>query len=229
MPRRKNNKKKQPYKRRYYNNNRGSPWGNWVRRQAGTSSLWDIATSAAGSLITKFVNTEHKFFDYAPSALTPGTTGFVNALSLVPLGVAASEREGRQFRATSLYIRFVLRLAPAIVADAFRILLVQAKTDTVPVIGDILQSANTLAPRNLNEVRDYKVLSDKIYNLDAVKTQQIQSTLSLKLNHKVQFNTADTAGAATPEFGHLYLIAVGRENTLPTTMTYWSRLRYIDN
>lgn len=190
---------------------------------------WDLAKKAATGVVKAYVNTERKYFDVAPAAQLPGTTGFVNHLSAVPLGTGATERDGRQFKATNLFCRLVMTLDPSSVADAFRILIVMAKTDTAPAVTDVLTSSNTLAPRNLNEIRDYKVLSDKTYNLDAVKSQQIQTTLSIPMSHKIQFNAADTTGQATPEWGHIYMIAVGREDTYKTSILYWSRLRYIDN
>lgn len=213
-------------KRRSVRRPRGKP-------SAGGSSWWpvvaNIATMAAGALIKKYVNTERKYFDVAPSAQLPGTTGFVNQLTAVPLGTGASEREGRQFKATNLFIRLVMSLDANAPADAVRILVVQNRTDTAPAVTDVLTAANTLAPRNLNEVRDHKVLVDKTYNLDNLNTQQIQTTLNVRLGQKVQFATSDTAGQSTPEWGHLYLIAICRENTDKTSILYWSRLRYIDN
>lgn len=200
-----------------------------VKPKTWSGLAWDMAKRAATGIVKAYVNTEQKYFDVAPSVQTPGSTGIVNALSLIPLGTGAYERDGRQVKATNLYIRFVMTLASNSVADAFRIIIVQAKTDTAPAISDILVSSNTLAPRNLNEVRDYKVLADKTYNLDAVKSQQIQTVMSVPLNHKIQFNTADTNGQANPEWGNIYLLAVARDNTDLTSFLYWSRLRYIDN
>lgn len=223
--------RRRSYRRRGRGGFRKRPTQGWGSTlwQGAKSGAWYLAKLAAMRVIKNYVNTERKYFDVAPSALAPGTTGVVQPLSLIPLGAGASQRDGRQVKAVSLDIRFVVQLHPTAVADAFRLILVRAKTDIAPTLTDIIVSANTLAPRNLDEVRDYEVMKETILNMDHDKNSILQFSWHLNMASKLQFAAADTAGQANPEWGHFYIMMIARENTYQSDCLLWSRLRYIDN
>lgn len=225
MPRKTYKRKRRYNRRRYYG--RPSAWGKWIRKQPGTASLWDIATTAAGNLIKTYVNTEKKYLDTTFSQANLGTVGVAQCISLVPLGDGPSNREGRQVKMTSFTLkpRFTLTANQ----DTVRILVVQARTENTPNINSVLTSSSVLAFRNLNLVRDYRVIYDKTINLDADNLGQLQMNINRRYMSKLQFNISDTAGQANPTWGAIWVFAFGTETSNETSFTCATRIRYIDN
>jgi len=227
MPYKRKSFKRKTYKRRRYPRKSSGAWGRWVRKQPGTASLWDTATSAASHLIKMYVNTEHKYLDATFSTANLGTVGIAQCISNVPLGDGPSQREGRQVKLTGINLkpRFTLTAAQ----DTCRLIVVQARTENTPNINSVLTSSSVLAFRNLNLVRDYKVLYDKTYSFDADNMGLTQLNLNFKIMSKLQYNVTDTAGQANPVWGAIWVFALGTENTNETSFVCSSRIRYIDN
>lgn len=206
---------------------RATPWYN------KKYSVGDMAQQAYYGMkyVKSLLNTEQKFFDFVPGPQNVDTTGFVQPLSLVPMGPGAQQRDGRQFKATALHLKLLFELSPAQFRDIIRMVVVRARTDVPPTWALMYSATDTLSMRNLNNVRDYQVIHERIIDLDAGNDQSLQISCDLKLASKVQFAVADVAGNATPEWGNIYIMFLGRfaAGSNPSSVNYYSRLRYVDN
>lgn len=217
-------------KRRKVFRKRGRRYRSSVKPKTWSGLAWDMAKRAATGIVKAYVNTEQKYLDQAPSSsANMGTVGLTYSLSQIPLGDGPSNREGRQVKATSLTLKAVLALNASATSDVIRLIIVQCQTPTAATLTNVLVSANTIAPRNLNLVRDYKVIWDKTFSLDQAKNQIQQVNEYIPLNSKLQYNVSDTAGQSNSVWGEYFLLGIAREVTNESSVTFWSRLRYIDN
>lgn len=174
------------------------------------------------------LNTESKLFDVTAN-LDSNTTGYVSPSLCNPiLGDTSSERSGRQIKIVQLHLKFSHVMRGATTSDTARMIIVRTLEAAPPTVLSVLNTIDPESYRNLNNTRDIQVLYDKNYNMDTAGKTRITGQVNLKLAHKIVW---DIATPTTPDFGHIYVLFLGRiagaTNSIFTK--YSSRCRYVDN
>lgn len=187
---------------------------------------------------------ETGFVDLASAAYALDTTGSITLLATIPQGASVNQRVGKKVMLKSIQARgLISNNTTATINDvAFLIVYDKRPTGTLPVVTDILASANSNAFNNDANSGRFKILK----RCDAVLVGPATGTLAteqlteasaqsidfyLKLRGLMNvFKAAGTGAIGDIEEGALYLVTVGNQaagNTAATaTMAF--RTRYID-
>jgi len=96
----------------------------------------------------------------------------------------------------------------------------------------VLTAVDTLAPRNLENRKRFKILYDRCHSLNAVAEpgSHVTRRFYRRLRHPVTFNSGDAGSVADIVTGSLYLIVIGTVAPGATagSVTFSSRIRYLD-
>lgn len=152
---------------------------------------------------------ELKYFDrYAtPLSFIPQAGTLVTTAALVSSGDTNNDRTGNVINPTSLLTEFVVTYTTA---DPFRIIIFwdSQPNGAVPVLAstsnanslldDSIVAALWMAPRNMNSVQRFKILSDKTYQpytstSVSTPTNVMVCKERIKLSRKVHFNAANVS------------------------------------
>lgn len=212
------------YARRKFNRKRRSTA--WYNKKYSVSQIarkaWNTAKYVKG-----LINVEKKFFDVNQSGLISGATGTCYPLSQISQGDAYNNRDGNTVRAKSLLIRNEYAMSASSEYDFIRVLIFtdNQNSGTTPTVLDVLETANSNSPLNhLNGSRftihrDFKLALKKDLNATQTKTY-------INLNQHLKYSS----GTATDtREGNLYILFQPSDGTNPSSYSYNSRLRFIDN
>lgn len=194
--------------------------------KTGMSALKMASKAYTAAMAVKaLINVEFKHLD--TTSTTPvSTTPRVIHLTNVSSGDTTRSRDGMSIRAKSLHMRGSLQVDQAAAADRVRMLVVRAITDDIPTWDLLIDGSSNLdGHRDLNHTNQFKVLSDKTYNLAELRNPNQSITNHFKLDHHVTWDQL----ATTTRGGHLYLLHLGTEAVNTTAINLHCRLRYIDN
>lgn len=201
------------------------------------------AIELAGKALTvaiatkKLLNVEKKFHDYVTSANCL-TTGSLVLLNGIAQGDTASTRDGSQCKMVSSFQRVTLRKNAA--GDATQqvrvILLLDKQSDAgFPNVSDIVSLLSSssgqdasMSLMNLDNNYRFKIMKDKIYDLDAYHPQ-VHFDHYTKLQQKVRFS--GTGSSSTDiSYGGLYALFISSQATSNgPQFNIVSRIRYVDN
>lgn len=223
MPYPKNRRYRKYSRRSGYRKSRSvTPW------YARPSTYAMAATAVRGMwAIKKALNTESKFLDTSGTTYSVDTTPALVHLTNIIRGDNYNNRSGRQVKLTKLSGKLHLACSPVHGYDTVRICIVQLKQTAVPAVSDIFTANTVQSFRNLNNIRDIKMLYDKTLSLDTDNLTVKLQDINLNLNSKCQWQVGTDNG----EWGHLYMFVLGTYITAnnPSTMNYNFRVRYVDN
>lgn len=189
------------------------------------------------SKLKNLINVEFKFHDVNVVDQGMHTTGSVTYLNLVAGGDTDQTRDGNQFRMKSIQINGVIKLPDGdTVPDMVRVSLV---LDTEPdgSTMDLTKLYDTtgsvpyyLALRNLDERSRFVMLKDWKFGLNPNGRELIPFKFFRKLDIKTLFNST-TASVGNLKNNALCLVLTGAQASAstPSTMTFHSRIRYVDN
>lgn len=218
---------------RYYNKRRFKKrYRKRYPRKARSMSKADMAYSLARRAMYKanFVkgnlNVEYKFEDITSTAAQDDTPQ-LDQVFLVAQGDTASTRSGNSVKLKAMHVRMKVEINSSATNTIFRWMVIQWFEDSTPAPADIL--ANTSAVDsflNINQSRNYKVISSKIINLNQDKNPWVFYNKSFKLNTHVKYDGANTTDVTN---GGLYILTFSSEETNTPAYTYTIRTRYIDN
>jgi len=184
-----------------------------------------------------FSKGEWKYVDVTATSTMDNTTS-VNLLNGIAGGTTASTRIGTKVSIMSLEFRGYAYVTPATGVDQvqrFMIVRDGQTNATALTCAQVLQGSNVFAPRNLENRKRFKILMDKAYTLNA--TAEPGSRRFFKFYMKFRrpiivdynLNVAGTVGDIVTN--SIYFVALGTEaaGVGAGGMTYWSRIRYVDN
>lgn len=161
----------------------------------------------------------------------------------IPTGTGEKDRIGRQITVTKFFARFTMELPPktdeSLTADLVRVMLIMDRqvNGLQPVVLDVLETAGLYSFNNLANRYRFKVLSDKIYTLNAQCAAYDGSTFQSgrmhkqgritlpKLNCPMEFSSTAGTTAETRSCG--FWILTISENAV-TTIGLTGRWRFID-
>jgi hypothetical protein len=216
MPRR--YRRKKPARRR--------PKQPWYHRQYSATQLarkaWKAFKWVKGNL-----NTERKLLDTVSAANPCDTNGTITHVSNVLRGDNYNTRDGRQAKLKSIHWKGIFRIQGATNVDTVRYMIIQSKSDDVPVPTDVLTTVAPCSFRNIDNTRDIRVLSDNICTLDADRNSHSFRQLNIPFNGKIQWDK----NTDTPAYGHIYVFLLGTiaPGANATICDWECRLRFVDN
>lgn len=189
----------------------------------------DLAKQVKG-----LVNTEFKSINYPSGSDTPATTGTVDCLTLVAQGDTAITRNGNSIKAKSLSFKARLSIHGTASSTVVRIMLILDKEfdQALPTLANILDSTDVKAHMNLDYAKRFKVLRNKIFIIERGAgdsgPQQLYYEDYIPLDLKIRYD-AGTAAAADAKENQLLLVMLSSEPTNTPTVSWSSRVRFIDN
>ena len=159
------------------------------------------------------------------------TYAFLNG---IPPGTEIDQRVGREVTMRSIQFQYVLRPLAGGVDQTARVLLVyDRQTNATALTADqVLHAVTTVAPRNLENKKRFKILYDCTHVLSppAVANTAVSRRFYRRLSHPVTFNSLGMGTIGDIITGSLYAIFIGTEDPGVTaaTVTFSSRVRYTD-
>jgi len=170
-----------------------------------------------------------KISDLAFGTLVTGTAAIASLLA-VPQGTNVTDRTGSSIRAVNLQINASFTASNTLIGrtDSInRILIVKDRQQaqaTTPAITDIINSASVIGLRNVYFLNRFQILHEQFIKVDTYNPSvQLKKTLSL--NHISSF----ASGLSTDITSNgIYLIYVSNNSINPPTMTWASRLNFLN-
>lgn len=221
MPKSKKSKK---YSRK---RRRTMPWYN----RPINYSVSDIATAAYNGVkyLKGMINSEKHYFDVTGSG-NVDTTGSVNLLTGVAQGDDVNNRNGNSILGKTIFLRVLLTRVAANTnpVNFCRILVVKdmENTGTDPAISDILASATTISPLNVDHTSRYQVLADRVVPLSANGREGSQHKFYIRVNDHVKYTGS---GGAAIYKNQIYMMLIGDQATNAPSWSSYSRFGFYDN
>lgn len=196
------------------------------RRSGG--GMWSLAKKAASKVVKYYLNPEYKFLE-ATNTVTPTNTGSVQPVSIITQGDQNTMRSGNEIKVTSILIRATLSRNTAATASKVRMILFSdvSSNGAVPALVDLLQTANQDSPVNRVNGTRFKILKDWSYILDADNPKK-NLYMFKKVQHHIHYLTTDNTNGSLGQ-GPIYLAFISDESTNAPTISYYSRMRFLDN
>lgn len=192
--------------------------------------------AAAGQLVKDvkmlkgLINVEFKYLDTVGNAKSMTTSGNIDQLLLVAQGDGGSSRDGNQIRAKSLELNFNVTQHSSATASQARVI-VGIQTDpegNPPAWTDLMISATTVAPRNLQNRHNFIILKDYVFPLAINGRRNAASQFYRRIDLKQLYNGTG-ASIGSLKQGGLFIAYLANEATNTPTLNYYSRVRYLDN
>jgi len=205
-------------------------------RKRSTRPTTSMAVSIAKKALRKVNQAEKKFKDSQLSDTGMPLNGSIFNLANIPRGQSANQRDGRETFIQSIQIRGFLRIASAVItATQVRVLLCGnvVANATLPIPADVLKSGvSVISHRNLDNTRQIRVYSDRVYRLNQDDNQLIQFKINKtwKNGYKQKYVIGATGGAFTDqEQGSLYLMFLSDELINVPQISMEARVRFTDS
>jgi len=167
------------------------------------------------------------------------TTGTLALLNGIARGDDINERTGREvtLRSIELHVR-CLATATTGLDQTHRVMLVYDRQTNAAALtfAQVLTATDTVAPRNLENRKRFKILMDRRVNLagNLAAAPQGGSECSFdfyrRLRHPMTFNSGDAGTVADITTGSIYILFVGTvaPGAGAGSVNYYSRCRYED-
>ena len=163
--------------------------------------------------LKSIVNVERQKLDTNVTAIgVTNTTPLVYPLNGLPVGDSEGSRTGNSILMKYVYSKTVVSIHPSATFSRVRFVIVQDTQqigDTQPALTDVYESVSTISLLNKATVGRFKILYDKLYDLDQNNPQIIVDKY-VPLNLHARYN--GTASTDIQKNG-LYLMLVSNEPT----------------
>lgn len=176
------------------------------------------------------INVEKKYSDITFNT-TVGTTPNVQTLNALAQGTSAITRTGQSVKFVSNFIRFYITQNGAATTTQVRLIMFMdrqpnsAGPGTTSLLAD---STNILSPLQIGNSKRFRVMFDRLIRLDTNKLNA-EVKLYRKLRFHTEFNTGNAGTIADITTNSLYVMMIADQNTNQPTISFWSRVRFIDN
>lgn len=178
----------------------------------------------------KLLNVEYKHIDLGPVDTTPGNTGITISLNAVSQGDGSGNRDGLSIRMKNVNNRFKVTQNTSATKTIVRISLVMDKmpNSNKAAFTDIYESNSVLAQTNNVTNHRFHVIYDRTIALSSSGDASYVFNWYKQLNHVVKYS--GSGGTENDlEKNQLLLCFISSEPTYPPTVSYTSRVRFIDN
>jgi tetrahydromethanopterin S-methyltransferase subunit B len=169
------------------------------------------------------------------NALATDTTGAMALLNGIVPGVGFAQRVGRQVRCHGMLLRVKCAVTAGTGVDqTVRVLVVQdhQTNGAAPAITDVLTAVGTVTFRNLINQARFKILCDKVFDLNATAEAGSIRSFQLRLPVKAltQFNDGNAGTVADIVTNSFYVMVMGSivAGVLASTTTVQCRYLFSD-
>lgn len=193
--------------------------------QIGTKIFRDV------NRLKNLINVEFKYnqntFD-----TTVDNAGTMHHINVVSQGDGPALRDGAQVRFKSLQFKGRVTMNASATHTQFRLIIFILKrvNQTAPAVTDILDSASTISLKNLDNRRNYVILSDRVYNLEPETRTERNFQFYRKLDMKTIWARASSGGGSSDtEQNGLYALLISSNSINTPTVNIHFRTSFIDN
>jgi len=170
---------------------------------------------------------ESKWYDTSLAGTSISSTALITPLDGIAQGVTQSTRVGDSIKASSLFIRYSLS---RVAGDSFcRIIHFIWKSNDVPTVAQVLQTASYISPLNRDFGFNIRVLQDRLYTLASGESALQVEKIAKKLWYT---NRYDSDAVTTTSMNGLYSLMISDKvaaGGLEPVITYYARLSYKDS
>lgn len=210
-----------------------------AKRQRTVAYKTSMVRASPRLLARRAVSQETGFVDLTAASYDMNTTGTVTLLATVPQGTSVNTRVGKKIRLKGLQGRGSMNSNSAAAANDVSFLIVYDKrpTGSLPVVTDILVSANSNSMNNDANSGRFRILKrvDCTLNgstsLGITSNTQVSADFYLDLKGlPVEYEAAGTGAIADISLGALYLVTVGSitAGTSAAILLMGFRTRFLD-
>lgn len=219
-------------KKNYKKKNGLKKFNNTVRT-VGNVARTAVTALGAAKLALSLINPEFKMIDVDATA-TPSTTASLVLLNGCVQGSDFDERIGRSIKMKSIQFDMIIsKNASATVQQYVRVMLVLDKDPkaTAPTFQEIVQLTTSpiVSPRNLTYRKRIVILKDFVVCLGINSSDAQKRSYYRKLDSHTIYNSSNVGTIADIAENSLYLVLVSDATTNLPSVTYYHRLRFLDN
>lgn len=182
--------------------------------------------------LKKLINVEKKYNDVFDFSLIVPTSAVIIPLINLVRNSTAQGRVGSSVKVVSLYVSVQFDINPLAVGSIVRMMLIldMQANQALPSVGDILQdtTAQTMQPLDLEHTDRFKILRDKRIVLNTGYIQETFKKYYIKKECHIKYES-NTGTITDIISNNLLLLFVSNESDNTPTVSYYSRVRYIDN
>lgn len=221
------------YRKRKYNKYKKKPSNGYYKH--GMNAL-DLASKAlvVAYGVKKLLNVEFKFFDVTQTETAMSQTPQIVQLTNIPQGDTDVTRDGAQVKLTRLDIKYLIRMNTAASTAIQRIMLIhdkqtnQAIYNASDLLLDTTSLDNIVTPLNLDNKYRFRVLYNKVHTMSVNGNRVNYGHIGLNLDMKIRFD-ASTPSIADLTSNSLSILLISTEQGNAPTLSFISRVRYLDN
>jgi len=213
--------------------------GGFLKKRYAPAGRIDVGRIAKDLAVVKnALNVESKYFDRLHTPSVFGGTTYVYPLTQdIAMGTTQSQRIGSSLKLNSIQIAgFVQRdsaftgvNAPSLV----RMMLVLDKEpigaalDNGTITSFLLSQNSVISLRNINYAQTgrFRVMMDRVYNIDGTKSNTVVLKAYKNLELRVKYNTTST----TVYNNNLYILLFTDGPVDSTIFNVTTRIKYVDN
>lgn len=215
------------YRRRY--NRRRPRYGYFGKFGSHASSGYRLARKALSML-----NVEYKDHTLQGTGSAITSSGSILPLNLLIQGDTGSTRDGDSVKFTRLQFNSICVMHASATNTQVRVIIVadHQTNGSQFVLSDILNDStagdNLVSPLNLVNKFRFRILFDKLYQMDSNGKRSFSIEYYKKLSSKCRYSGNAGTIADLPTLSY-HLILLSSEATNTPAITYTARMRYIDN
>ncbi len=175
-----------------------------------------------------YMDGEKKWFLFSTTGQTVSTTGVTHELSNIARGLDSNDRIGRRATAVEINAKGKLALDGTNRSDLIRFALVQARTPTAPTTALLWDPQTILGLRELNRVKDYRVIREWRYHLRSDIDSEDIGEQFFQWNVKFRSDMLWDENTDTAAWGQIFLCHLGEATagTNDTLLDLNVRLRF---
>lgn len=212
------------YRRRKYSRKR--KMGRWGIYKAAGSQMWkDI------KWLKSVVNVERKYTDVSATTTASSTPTLV-LLNGLSLGDTATTRDGVSVKANSSFLNVFFSINASATTTMVRVMLLldTQPNATAATASEVLQSSGSvISPINITNGKRFKIMMDKKKSMSINGTEIVRFKEFRKLGFHTRYNTANNGTIADISTNAFYLLFMSDQATNTAAISYWHRMRFIDN
>ncbi len=185
--------------------------------------------------VKRLLNVEIKNHDVQQTAEAISNSVVITQLSNIPSGDTTNSRDGAQVKMVGLDMSFHLQQnASAIAATFIRLMVVLDKQTNQVIYGidDLLEDVSVndviTTPRNLDNKNRFLILYDRVFVLSKGGTNGAVVRKYIKKDVLLRYD-ASTPSIADMTQNSLSFVQLSSEGTNVPSITFFGRLRFIDN
>ncbi len=229
---------KKTYRKRYTKPYRKTDYLGQYNRYVGAAA-GTMALAHQVYKLKRLINVEQKFFDVtSASTLIPDGVGTIIQLTNIPQGDTDETRDGAQVKLTSWSFKAVCSVDPTIAANGvfLTVMLVEDKQTNQAIYTTATLMASTanvlgvVSALNLDNKFRFKVHKRWIFQLNTSSGPRKVLKFYKKFNNKMflRFDNS-TPAIADLTTKSLSLLVISNIATTEPQITFFNRLRYVDN